>query len=341
MANDSRTEPAYGHSNIDTSYVDNDHILHWWTKSHDDLIIKAIEQKYWNWEDKICEDIIKITPEDTLSKWKSIDPICKEFSWYNVLVYFSIARSKVQGYDKLIPEPKWKICPLCNQKFIENSLSYPLVHRLGYKNLDFCSICLIRFIYPNTGNPKMGRNDIIEYVKQLTDVIERIPPQGFGEGQNDFEDFNYEERVKIFKILQNKPTTNRVKEVFGSWLNALINAEVLEDSIRKTPRGTQCIAKDGHVCYSLGEKTIDDILYFLKIEHLKEPRYPESNYRADFKVGETLIEYFGLSGNTDYDNKSKEKKNICKNFNINLISIYPKDLLNVQRLKEKLTKEIF
>jgi hypothetical protein len=91
----------------------------------------------------------------------------------------------------------------------------------------------------------------------------------------------------------------------------------------------------------LGEKTIDDILYFLKIEHTKEPQYPESSYRADFKVKETLIEYFGLSGNSDYDNKTKEKKNICNKFDINLISIYPKDLLNVQRLKEKLIKEIF
>jgi hypothetical protein len=40
-------------------------------------------------------------------------------------------------------------------------------------------------------------------------------------------------------------------------------------------------------------------------------------------------------------NKTKEKKNICKIFDINLISIYPKDLLNVQRLKEKLIKKIF
>jgi hypothetical protein len=44
MANDSRTEPAYGNSIIDIEFADNPYILKWWTKAHDDLIIKAIEK---------------------------------------------------------------------------------------------------------------------------------------------------------------------------------------------------------------------------------------------------------------------------------------------------------
>lgn len=333
MSNNSRTDPAYGNSNVDISFAENEHILNWWTEAHDNLILNAIKVKRWNWEDKITEEIMNITPKETFENWINIDPVCKKYSWYNILVYFAKARAKVKGFERLIPVPEWKICPLCNQKFIESSLSFPFVHRLGYSHLDFCPLCLRDLIYSNTGNPEMTKEEIISYIIELTNVLERIPPQGFGEGQNDLEDFNFEERIKIFKVLKRKPTNQRVKQLFGSWLNALIKAKVLENDVRKTSRGTQCIAKDGHVCFSLGEKTIDDLLFFLKIPHSKEPQYPESNYRADFKVKQILIEYFGLIGNVDYDTKMSEKMKICEKNGVKLLSILPKDLMNIHKLK--------
>jgi hypothetical protein len=110
-----------------------------------------------------------------------------------------------------------------------------------------------------------------------------------------------------------------VKELFGSWLEALIEAGILEDGTRRTARGTQCVAIDGHFCLSLGEKTIDDLLHAHGILHEKEPRYPEGNYRADFGVNGVFIEYFGLKGNTDYDKRSEFKRRLCKKHGIKLI----------------------
>jgi len=124
--------------------------------------------------------------------------------------------------------------------------------------------------------------------------------------------------------------------VFGSWLNALIQAEILEDGTRRTSRGTQTLARDGHVCLSLGEKTIDDYLYERNVAHEKEPHYPEGNYRADFQIGDTFVEYFGLKGNPEYDQKTKLKQDLCKKHGIQLISIYPADLVSLKSLDKKL-----
>ena len=43
------------------------------------------------------------------------------------------------------------------------------------------------------------------------------------------------------------------------------------------------------------------------VYHEKEPHYPEGNFRGDFKVGEALIEYFGLAGDPVYDARIKKR----------------------------------
>ncbi len=115
-----------------------------------------------------------------------------------------------------------------------------------------------------------------------------------------------------------------------------MEAGVLEDGTRRTTRGTHCLAKDGHLCLSLGEKTIDDLLHAHGVAHEKEPSYPEGNYRADFAVGDVFIEYFGLAGQADYDARAKLKQRICKKHGIKLISIYPADLVSAKKLENKL-----
>jgi hypothetical protein len=101
----------------------------------------------------------------------------------------------------------------------------------------------------------------------------------------------------------------------------------LEDGTRRTSRGTQCLARDGHVCLSLGEKTIDDFLHAFGIAHEKKQRYPEGDFRADFVANGVFIEYFGLTGDSGYNAKTKLKQELCKKHGIKLISVYPSDLV--------------
>jgi hypothetical protein len=335
---DQRDKPAYGNFSAKRSYCKNPHILKWWTSSHDQLIVKQIEKEQWLWYWGITKEIVKITPTETIDAWQQEDPLCSQYAWYNILMYFAASRAQVLGLTKNIRKPQWKTCPLCDKKFVEDSLPVSLVGRLGINHIDFCAPCLSEALFQGSGT--LPREQVLSYLQDLADVLQRVPNQNFGEGIEDLDGLDYQERLALLRVLKGKPTVRRVKELFGSWLKALVEAEVLEDGTRRTSRGTQCLAKDGHVCLSLGEKTIDDFLHSRGIGHEKEPHYPEGNFRADFLVDGVFIEYFGLKGDPEYDAKTRLKQRICKRHGIKLISIYPSDLVSVKRLNRKLLGEL-
>lgn len=334
---DQRDKPAYRLFKAESRYAKNPNILKWWNSSLDELLVTQISHWQWVWYWGITEEIVKCTASEIIERWKETDPLCSKYAWYSILMYFAASRAEQLGYTKSIRRPQKKICPLCKNYFVEDSLPMPLVERLGIDRLDFCAPCLRDTVLQGTGNDSLSETDILKYLQDLAFLLGRIPSQNFGEGTTDLLDMSNDERMTLLKLLRNKPTLRRVKSAFSSWFNALIQAGILEDGTRKTSRGIQSIAKDGHICLSLGEKTIDDYLNSHGIPHEKEPRYPEGNYRGDFKVGTAFIEYFGLTGNAEYDAKTKEKIRLCKKHNITLIAIYPQDLVSQQKLENKLS----
>jgi hypothetical protein len=111
---------------------------------------------------------------------------------------------------------------------------------------------------------------------------------------------------------------------FGTWNNAILAAGFLPNPVLFAKRQ---VALDGHMCDSLAEKIIDDFLSQRNIIHKRNYPYPEGTYTADFKIGESIVEFFGLSGeHKRYDQLKYLKKQIAKKYSINLIEIYPKDL---------------
>lgn len=311
----------------------NRNIDKWWSQEHNDLIVQLIDKYQWNWWCEISEEVERITPESVMSSLR------QEYAWYNKVTKYAKTRAEELGLVRNIRKPQRKLCPLCQQLFTEDSLPFPFVKRLGIERLDFCSPCLKESVWPEIAkseNDIASRDEILEYIRLLTVILEKIPPQNFGGGMDDLIDLAHDKRVELLKLLKHRPSVKRVKVVFGSWLKALIEAGVLSDGTRETARGTQTVALDGHVCLSLGEKTIDDYLYKRGIAHEKEPRYPESNYRADFLVEGVFIEYFGLAGEASYDVKIEEKKRICAAHGIKLIALYPSDLVTTTRLDSRL-----
>lgn len=333
---DHRNKPAYQNFTAKRSYCKNPHILKWWTPAHDELIASQIDKDQWLWYWGITDEIVAATPPETIQAWQETDPLCSKYAWYNVLMYFAASRAEVLGLTKQIRKPKRKTCPLCNNGFVEDSLPVPLVRRLGIDHLDFCAPCLRDTVLQGSGSDSLTKEEVLTYLQDLSNVLQRVPNQNYGEGIEDLHGLDLQERLAVLQLLKRKPTVHRVKELFGSWLNALVEAGVLEDGTRRTSRGTQCIARDGHVCLSLGEKTIDDLLSSHGIPHEKESRYPEENFRGDFSVNGVLIEYFGLKGDPDYDAKTRLKQRICRRYGIRLISIYPSDIVSLKRLKRKL-----
>jgi len=310
----------------------NPHILKWWTNAYDELIRNQIVQWQWYWHFYIKDEILRITKPEVIETWKSQDPACQRGigtgAWNNVLEYFAYARAKEIGLNDLVRKPQWKRCPICENMFLENSLPEPLAKRLGINSLDFCAPCLTSRVLQNTGRDNLTKEEVKQYLKSLSSLLQVIPHQGYSEAADDLLYLSFEDRLAALQLFTNKPTTSLVKKLFSSWLHALIEAEILEDGTRKTSRGTMCVAKDGHVCLSLAEKTMDDFLYTHGIPHTREPHYPGSHFRADFEIKGNYIEYFGLAGNPEYDSKIKAKEKLAKNAGINLISVYPQNLID-------------
>ncbi len=318
-------------------YAENPFILKWWKPEHDQILLTQIKKEQWIWYLDITDRITDVTSKNIIRQWREEDPLCKQYAWYNVLMNFAESRAKQLGFTSYIRIPQEKICPICKKTFSEAWITHSLIKCIGIDRIDICNKCIGYKFYHNSGSNIMSKEDIIKYFKNLIEIIQVIPYQNFGESPSSLRYLNTEQRVAVLKLFDNKPSIKCVKEVFGSWLNALIESEIIEGDAIKMKIGTRCLAKDGHVCLSLGEKTIDDYFFVNKITHDKEPRYPDGNYKGDFLCGNVIIEYFGLVGKAEYDKKIKEKINICKRHNIKLIEIYPKDLLIKNRLDKKLS----
>lgn len=338
-----RTCPAYDsvmRALVKPAMAKNPFILKWWTIDHDKLIKRQILKSQWYWHFYIRDEVILHTDSSIIEIWKQEDPACKRGigtnAWYNVLDYFAFARAEQIGLASLVRKPKWKTCPLCDNWFLENSLPEPLARRLGVYKLDFCAPCLTPKILQNAGTNVLTKEEVKEYLRELSSIIQAVPHQGFGEGAEDILYLNNEQRLAVLRLMSDKPSTEHVKNLFISWFHALVESGILEKGARKTSRGTMCLAKDGHMCLSLAEKTLDDFLFNHGVTHTREPHYPNSNYRADFEVKGVYIEYFGLVGNDLYDQKIQEKKKIAKDAGIQMIPIYPNNLLNIDWMSKTL-----
>lgn len=121
------------------------------------------------------------------------------------------------------------------------------------------------------------------------------------------------------------------RKYFGTWNNAIEAAGFDPNPVLFAKHQ---VAKDGHTCDSLAEKIIDDYLFEKGIEHERTIPYPGGIYNADFKIGNRLIEYFGLTGeHKRYDELRMIKQKIAKDLKLELIEIYPKDLYTLNKLE--------
>ncbi|MDP4038851.1 MAG: hypothetical protein Q8P54_02725 [bacterium] len=128
---------------------------------------------------------------------------------------------------------------------------------------------------------------------------------------------------------------------FGSWTQALIAAALIPHRSlnQRMYKRRKCIAKDGHICNSVSELIIDNWLYKNNIDHQKETPYPKGKFTADWSLSSNVfVEYFGLAQDSRrYDEEIKKKQQICKDSEVTLIEIYPKDLFPKNRLEEILS----
>jgi len=126
---------------------------------------------------------------------------------------------------------------------------------------------------------------------------------------------------------------------FGSWNNLLISAGLIphRSHDHRMYKRVNTKAADGHLCDSISEAIIDNWLTKHGIVHVRGSRYPGANFLADWTIGDTFVEYFGLAKDSPrYDREVKRKRRFCLRKDIKLIEIYPIDLYPKISLENKL-----
>ncbi|WP_237707993.1 DUF2510 domain-containing protein [Hoyosella subflava] len=326
-------------------YADNQYILRWWGSIQEAALSRAITEYAWHFPMFVADEIVAVTRAEDLERWRAGDPSCREREWrgwHSALTRFCNTRALQAGLFDRAPLPETRTCLRCQAVFSTYDVSWGAVRRLGgIGQWSYCRSCCQECLYENDLNDDWcAAADAEHYLRELADLYQAVPPQNLFDQANFLLGFDDNTRTQILNLGAGRPTVAKIQEIYGSWLHALIAAEVLEDGTHRTSRGTRTIAADGHVCLSLAEKTIDDWLTSYGIEHTREPQYPDSNYRADFRVGDTFIEYFGLTGDPEYDRKTREKKALARRHKVDLIAIYPKDIAAWGRTQNRVAERL-
>lgn len=136
--------------------------------------------------------------------------------------------------------------------------------------------------------------------------------------------------------------SHKAIHLFGSWNNAITTADLNPNRSHDNRMYKRLLgkAKDGHECDSISEILIDNWLTEHNISHVRDEKYPTTNHKADWAIGDNVfIEYFGLVKDSPrYDREIKLKKRLCKKNAIKLIEIYPKDLYPKNSLDNRLSQ---
>ncbi len=186
-------------------------------------------------------------------------------------------------------------------------------------------------IFKRIGSDENVKESIKE-LRKLFDFLKFIPKEN-ATCKSIYKDIGIEKYATFVNIAKNCYWPSRYSGVYGNWMSAIKETGFLGDNpIIKGFYGYRVLAKDGHVCNSLAEKIIDDFFFDNLIEHEKEPAYPENikrfvgkKIRADWKIKDYFVEYFGLQTNPEYAKKTDVKIMACDLFNVKLIKLFPGD----------------
>jgi hypothetical protein len=134
-----------------------------------------------------------------------------------------------------------KPCLQCGEMFREDGVAGSCLSRFGnVESIDFCNPCMVGVLgAPMPGADLFGKEQTTVWLQEVAKRLQRIPSQSFPSIE-EFREADREERRCIVALCQRRPSAARVKELFGSWLAALIAAHLLENGTRRLLLGTQC-----------------------------------------------------------------------------------------------------
>lgn len=225
-------------------------------------------------------------------------------------------------------------CRLCSQEFRPRWLP----HERGstHPRWQVCPTCM-EAMYKD-GVPVRGTASL-EELAELVRLLGHVPSANWRESIEDETD-DFDRYIPLVRQSWRVAPSTRYTFEYGSWFQALVASGVLAVGDERRTIGYRTIAADGHLCLSLGERTIDDWLHAHKVAHTREPSYPNSRYRADWLVNGRLVEYFGLAGVPEYDAKSAAKRVVAGAAGMPLVEITPVDLADWEASQVRVATEL-
>jgi len=231
--------------------------------------------------------------------------------------------------------PTIVLCDVCGAEHYADTVRYYLLRRFGLPGV--CTVCghLAAF-----GDQVV--TDSLEVslaaIKQFVDVVGYIPGVSF---RHKFTTVGMtrERRGLMLACAAMIGDPRAITKLHGgTWLKVLQAAGVVGEAWRSS-RGTYCIAADGHPCRSLAERSVCDWFERNGVAHEIEPRWPKhpehnpsGHRRADWKVGDTFIEFAGLMTDDHYASKMLAKQSLADAAGIDLLILTPEDLGTLDRV---------
>jgi len=259
---------------------------------------------------------------------------------YNALMYAALnAQILLWGGW---PPPRPRTCRICHRTF-NPERAHPSLVKAGLGHT-YCGPCSARSIefgglgVPQPLESQLSDEAMAERLVRLAGVLGHAPPREF-RSRLQLRGLDPELRDRLVCALMVLPPTDAYLERFGRpWTRVLVSTGVVAN-VRQTARGTMSIARDGHLCRSLGERVIDDFLDSRRVPHDVEPAWPthqtlnpRGRLRADWLLSDgTLVEYVGLAGDSAYDKKIATKTELATITGIRLLIVMPHQLTDLDR----------
>jgi hypothetical protein len=331
---------------LDQRHAEVDYLRDQYSRGPDVAGVRGADNFPWDgvWDSR-CEELIDdVSFEDAVTKVAkylySIDAVegLKKALGKDLWRYGLRAFIAIKLTDKHHPTARAMVCPGCGHRFREYSVSWYFVQCVR-GNVQFCQFCyerIIQFEY-RANNSKMAQQNssaMLDKLQKLSEALERIPTLEFLKSVPlRLPSRPTEKQIAVGRALLDMPSQGLYVERFGSWMRSLELAGVLEGGYRKTSRGIQVFASDGHLCLSLAEKAVDDWLSKHGVIHEKEPKYPfhaelnpNQQLRADWKVGSIYVEYAGLMDDFEYARRMERKKTLADILDLDVIILNERTL---------------
>ena len=234
-----------------------------------------------------------------------------------------------RGWSRLRP----RACGLCNERFQPSRLTLMGLRKQGGP-ARYCSTC--DFGLSGTERWPDDTRLALESVRHLGEISRQLPqrarwqiplPAGRPDGERD----------AIFAARVATPRWEAFSENtdFAGWPDVLEASGLLGgSSAKRRGRGQWSVAKDGHLCRSTIERTIDDHLSAYGIRHEPEPTYPyhpdfnpSGRKRADWLLDDgRYVEAAGLIADVDYAARLDAKRRLCAALGLDLVVLEPGDV---------------